>query len=378
MQLEDKTILIISQQAWSDLLVSKHHYAIELSQRNNRVFFLNPPDQHRALKPGKFALRDTSFPNLKVIDHRLPIPYILKFHFRKAFNYGMKWHIDSLIKKAIGPLDLVWSFDLSDTIPLSCFAKNVFKIFMPVDMPYNDASILAAAPSNCIIVITQQNEIAYQRMNKSMLRITHGVDPMFIRNSISEKKNSDVIRIGMSGNFTRNDIDWSTLHRIISKLDRVEIHCWGASTPEVDLNKEDVSRINQSIHSFLQSKAVHYHGKLDSRALAKAYLEMDGFLICYHPLLDFTGGGNYHKMLEFLGTGKVIISNFGETYHGTGLVEMSESKNNEDLPDLFNKVVSSIEHYNAPELQQNRIQFASQNTYACQVERINNFLSNIE
>jgi hypothetical protein len=377
MQLENKNILIVSQQAWSDLLVSKHHYAIELSMRNNRVYFLNPPDQHQSMKPGQCALQNTAFPNLKVISHRLPFPFILKFHLRKVFNYGMKWHIHRLLKKVIGSLDVVWSFDLSDTIPLSCFPNNIFKIFMPVDMPYNEASIFAAAPANCIVVITHQNEVAYQKLNKPMLRITHGVDSIFLRNSISKKPVGEVIRIGMSGNFTHPAIDWPTLHQIIRENNNLEIHCWGAAIPEVDVKKHEFMEVQQRVYGFMNAKGVHYHGKLNSRKLAEAIREMDGFLICYQPVLD-PGQGNYHKMLEFLGTGKVIISNFGETYHNTGLVEMSVSMDNEDLPSLFKRVIASIQDYNTPELQQKRIQYACQNTYACQVDRINQFLSNIE
>jgi hypothetical protein len=57
---------------------------------------------------------------------------------------------------------------------------------------------------------------------------------------------------------------------------------------------------------------------------------------------------------------------------------MSVSMDNEDLPSLFKRVIASIQDYNTPELQQKRIQYACQNTYACQVDRINQFLSNIE
>ena len=44
--LRNKTILIISPQAWGKMFLSKHHYAIELAKRGNAVYFLNPPGEN--------------------------------------------------------------------------------------------------------------------------------------------------------------------------------------------------------------------------------------------------------------------------------------------------------------------------------------------
>ena len=45
MQLTNKTILVISPQAWGQMYLSKHHYALTLAQLGNTVYFLNPPKQ---------------------------------------------------------------------------------------------------------------------------------------------------------------------------------------------------------------------------------------------------------------------------------------------------------------------------------------------
>ena len=39
MILKDKSILIVSPEPWAHLFVSKHHYAVHLAQRGNKVFF---------------------------------------------------------------------------------------------------------------------------------------------------------------------------------------------------------------------------------------------------------------------------------------------------------------------------------------------------
>ena len=45
--LRDRTILLVSPNEWGAMHVSKHHYALELAERGNRVIFLNPPRSGR-------------------------------------------------------------------------------------------------------------------------------------------------------------------------------------------------------------------------------------------------------------------------------------------------------------------------------------------
>jgi hypothetical protein len=53
------------------------------------------------------------------------------------------------------------------------------------------------------------------------------------------------------------------------------------------------------------------------------------------------------------------------------LVQMTESRdNNRELPSLFTYVVGRLEEYNTPLLQEQRITFATGNTYPRQIERI--------
>jgi hypothetical protein len=42
-ELRNKTVLLISPERWGKMRVSKHHYAIELADRNCKVYFLEPP-----------------------------------------------------------------------------------------------------------------------------------------------------------------------------------------------------------------------------------------------------------------------------------------------------------------------------------------------
>ena len=119
-------------------------------------------------------------------------------------------------------------------------------------------------------------------------------------------------------------------------------------------------------------KNVLLHGSVTADVLSSELHRMDAFLICYDIKKDQSGGTNYHKVMEYLSTGKVIISNNITTYKlYPELVQMVEERdNNRSLPALFKKVITELDQFNAPPLQERRIAFAADNTYSRQIERI--------
>jgi hypothetical protein len=115
------------------------------------------------------------------------------------------------------------------------------------------------------------------------------------------------------------------------------------------------------------------HGPVTALELARGIQAMDALLICYNIKND----QNHHKVLEYLGTGRVIISNYLSAYSKMpGLIEMvSSTDNNDDLPDLFDKVMHSLSDYNSEGNQAKRLAFAKQYTYASNVKRIEDFVN---
>jgi len=114
------------------------------------------------------------------------------------------------------------------------------------------------------------------------------------------------------------------------------------------------------------------HGVTEQEALAKAMQDMDVFLFVYSANADMNAASNSHKLLEYISTGKTVVSTYVSTYKGTALLEMCKDEN--ELPALFNQVKDNISQYNSIDKQQARISYALNNSYAAQIDKIEKLL----
>ena len=371
--------MILSPQAWGNMFLSKHHYAIELAKRGNRVYFLNPPDDKKKLNRGEIKISSSGLnENLFFIEQNLFFPYNIKFHAMGLFQWLMKFHIRKIMKAISAPVDIVWSFELGNLYPFKLFGAGIYKIFHPVDEPLNQHAINAAAGADIIFSVTNEILEKYRHYNIPAHFINHGVTQDFLLPVDINKPSQEPVHIGLSGNFLRPDIDRETLLQIIDENANVVFDCWGS----YHIDQTNIGgAADEGTRSFIQQlqakKNVVLHGVLSSTQLATAIHAVDGFLICYDVEKDQSKGTNYHKLIEYLSTGKVVISNNVSTYKDQpALVQMiAERTHNRTLPALFKKVVSDLPGYNDPQLQQQRIAFANNNTYPKQIERISQILA---
>ncbi|HEY9363929.1 MAG TPA: hypothetical protein VIQ00_11740 [Chitinophagaceae bacterium] len=373
MKFKNKTIVILSQQGWSDgIYVSKHHYAIELAKRGNIVYFIGGPSQERFIKSGKIQIIKTSFDNLFVIEHELFYPLLIKFKMPWLHQILIALHIKNIIKKINRKIDVVWSFDLSNTIPLKAFKETTFKIFMPVDEPLDPVAFKAAETAQAIFSVTEEIIAKYKKYNVPQYCINHGVSEFFLNNHPSDSTNIPV-KVGLSGNFLRPEIDHPVLLRILQSNPAIQFNFFGKIDYKIGSDEEVISFIK----AINQLSNVTIHGSLSPHVLAERLRGVDAFLICYDINKDQSKGTNYHKLLEYLATGKVTITNNVTSYKDQPeLVVMNESRdNNNCLPDIFQKVISNLKYYNTLELQQKRIRFAEKFRYDSQLEKIESLLN---
>ncbi len=373
MKLKNKTIFIISQQGWSDgIYISKHHYAIELAKKGNKVYFMGGPSPQNFIKLGRIKMLKTGFENLTLIEHELFYPLFIKFKLPWLHHILVTKHINNILRKTGAKPDIIWSFDLSNTMPLSAFPQNAFKLFMPVDEPSDPVAFKAAKSAQVIFSVTDEIIDKYKNFSVPKFCINHGVADFFINDYPDESINNPPV-VGLSGNFLRPDIDRPILLEILQSNPAIHFNFFGKIEDKLEQDEEVISFIQK----IKQLTNVTLHGSLSPGDLAKKLKEVDAFLICYDINKDQSRGTNYHKLMEYLATGKVTITNNVTTYKDhPELVVMNDSReNNVCLPELFQKVINKLEYYNSMELQQRRIRFAEKFRYSTQLKKIERLLS---
>jgi hypothetical protein len=373
--LREQVILILSPQSWGKMFISKHHYAFELAKAGNTVCFLNPPNSDH--KKRRLTIEEhQEIKNLFIVDHQLSFPYNLRFHVPQLFHYLMRRHMKQLLKNINMEVDIVWSFDLNHLYPFNIFPKTVKKIFHPVDEPLTTGSINAAKDADVILSVTEEILSKYKIYSTPKFHVKHGIASLFLEQQ-ALTANSE-IHIGISGNLLREDIDRSILLRIIQENPSIVFECWGSyNSGASNIGGISNQGTDQFINDLRSFSNVILHGAVSFQKLASEVQRMDGFLICYDVNKDQSRGTNYHKVMEYLATGKVIISNNISSYKNfPELVQMVEERNNNNaLPKLFTSVISNLDQHNAEDRQHYRRLFASENTYAKQIARIDTILA---
>jgi glycosyltransferase involved in cell wall biosynthesis len=361
------------------MFVSKHHYALELARRGNTVYFLNPPAEKGRIPAEKILIRPSGLDDrLYLIDHRLSFPYNIKFHFIGLFHALMKPHVKRVLRKIGRPVDIVWSFDLGHLYPFRFF-PGALKVFHPVDEPLNQTAIDSAQGSQVIFSVTNEILAKYGHYPAPRHFINHGVAAEFLH-APPPAPSGDAIHVGLSGNFMRGDIDRETLLRIFRENPAVVFDCWGSYTmAQSNIAGDSGEATLAFIEALKRLPNVKLHGAIPMDQLSRAIHGADAFLICYDIAKDQSKGTNYHKIMEYLSTGKVIISNNVTTYKDRpDLVQMtSERDTNDRLPQLFADVIRQLDHFNSPELRRRRIEFARDNGYGAQIDRIARILTSI-
>lgn len=362
------------------MFVSKHHYAVELARRGNTVFFLNPPVLKKKNSSSLVEIiQATGYNNLYLVTNTLDFPYNIKFHLPGLFHFFIRRHIRKILKEINRSLDIVWSFDLAHVYPLEYFSKSSYKIFHPVDMPLNETGINAAKGAKVIFSTAKEILVKYASYKVPGFFINHGISNEFLL-AKKHTKTDQTVRVGFSGNLLREDIDRPVFLQIIHENPGCIFECWGSySANNTNVGGGSDDKTNEFIATLQMLENVILHGPVQTSLLADELQRMDVFLICYDLTAENRNGPNYHKTLEYISTGKIVISNYISVYEQyPQFVQMvNDPAGNSHLPMLFKKVIGDLDFYNSNELQAERVAFSLVNTYSKQVDRIDEILYTI-
>jgi hypothetical protein len=362
----------------------KHHYAVELARRGNEVYFLNPPDV--TLGKTMDVRKHAEIDNLHMVTYRPIFPFSIRFRLRWLYDLLIGYQIKKIVAGIGTSFDIVWCFDLLLYTDLKKFG-GALTIFHIGDLLYFDYQVKIAQSADVVFAVAEDILKFLTTVDKPKHFINHGISGYFEKYAAErlqaigqgkERSSADKVKIGYTGNVLRPDIDLECFKEIILNNPVVEFHIWGPTTI-IDNNVAtgilSVEGQNEFIRFLEEQDNINLCGIKGQFTLAEEMQAMDGFLICYDIDRDQSKGTNYHKILEYISTGKVVISNNVSTYAGKAdLVQMPMERHNANLVSLSTEVLGNVSQYNNEELQRKRLEFALENTYPKQIDRIEKIL----
>lgn len=364
--MKGKCIYILSPEPWGTNFVSKHHYASLLSE-NNEVYFFNPPSNRNKI----FDIKK----GLKIVDYSLPkginrMPRFLRVVIQSILAKRL------MQQRVLPNPDIIWSFDPYVFQDLSVFNKRATKIYHSVDVHQTDLELFCVTNADVVFSTADLILDRFKGMPTPMFQINHGLALHFLDEDIRPVElpgDSHNIKVGYVGNLNYPFMDYETLYKILREHCSINFYFIGPNSASNLLDKpkylEDVERIKKLDNVFLL-------GAKPSSELPAYLNKMDAFLMCYRAEENIAHMANPHKILEYLSTGKVVVTHYIDQYKDrSDLIEMVRS--NVDLPSLFSKVVANVEVYNTISKVIARKLYAQENTYTNQLSKIETILKSI-
>jgi len=376
--LRNKTILIISPQPWDHIAISKHHYASELAARNNTVYFLEPPNPELSCP---VSIRtEKNQPRIEIISYLASLLDKTRFHAYGLYKQIVKKRVRLITNHIPQPLDIVWSFEPNRFPNLRQF-KARRTIFHPVD-PLCDRRQIDIARSADIVLAVSQKILSHFECHSSAHFVNHGLAVPF--EAIARKRltepyiANEPLQAGYAGNLVRPPVNRKSIREIVSQNPEVIFHFWGPCS--IDSKSDPQSKVIANFIAWLhQRKNVRLHGSVDPTTLASAMRKMDLFFLSYSLHPTESDRSNSHKLLEYLSTGRVVVSSQFDTYQHLSpeLFLMPKSNDDHELPYLFKQAVKNISTLNNQQHRDARLRLALANRYTDHLDLIEKHLARI-
>lgn len=379
------TFLIISPNAWGDMHISKHNYAITLSQMGYQVYFMNPPNQDQRVKDYEIKQID-GYNNLyiiniyllanRVIDYlriRLNLTFICDFLLLKL--------VIKIFKSENVNLDYIWSFDPNLHGYLFKYPARK-KLFFIADQIKTTSHKRAGKNVDIVVSVAQEILKKFELINNNCLLVNHGINNNYARfavehlsnleNKVEYPNSSGRIQVGYIGNLLISCLYAEGLKKIVVENPDIDFNFWGAYEVKNNNLANDYDKfIYETIHWIKDNcPNTYFWGIAKSNEIIGKLDLMDVFIYINNSMKDVNGGSNSHKILEYLTTGKVIVSTYLSYYSSFSLFPMTQKGREKDYVRLFNNVVTNLAEYNAIAKQKERIAYTLENTYVENIKKI--------
>lgn len=349
---KNRTILLISPEPWEHLFVSKHHYAFELARRGNTVYFLNPPTDRYAVAPTGFegVYKVDYTPFLKGLRF---LPWVIrKFYFSRKF--------EKLQRLTGKQFDIVWSFDNSVFFDYSFLPRHVLSINHIVDYSQNFQFARSVKTADICFGLSSNIVSRLKAFNPESYLIPHGISTLHVEIPDITLPGKNKIKAVYAGNLDSRYIDHATLFALIDAHPEVDFVFYGSGGS-----------------SWKKRDNMYLQGKVPNNVLMNYLRKSDILLMAYDWKNNRDQATNSHKILEYLYSGKVIVSNYFSDYENKRhLIQMADDHTT--IADLFERTLRSLDEMNSAEHQRQRHQFAAQQTYRQRLQEIEALVGKIK
>ena len=360
--MKNKTILLISPEAWGTNFVSKHHYANYLA-KHNTVYFLNPVlgsivnpfgNVKAEIKPIKDNLFQVNYKNLLPRLNTLP-KFIQQFIFKRQAK-----QIQTALN--IMKFDIVWSFD-----PYRFWNQTVWGTDKTI---YHTVDFHPKAKFENEIIKSSKHKISISKFIPSDLItkvenisvVSHGISISNELNKNIKLPGNNILKCIYVGNVS-NLLDVDRINRLVEQNNTVDFILIGPT------KKSNISNTNVDTTRF--NKNIFLLGELSSN-LIQSYLSKADICILLLKDRGSIKNINSHKVLEYLYSGNVVLSDGLLDYKGNKIIESVWSKG--DFNEKFKEIIQNIDFFNSNELSKKRKDFAIQNSYDNKIEEISTII----
>lgn len=363
MNLRNKSILLISPEAWGDIYVSKHYYATELAKIGNKVYFLNP-------ETGNYKkLRVNN--NLHVIDYKVTYKGLSRLP-ASVSAILIKKEISRIEKICDTHFDIIWNFDSSSFFNLK-LVSDKFKISHIVD--YSERKNIKLLNSTTDVCFASSRYILerQQKYNPNSFYIGHGYANLTNFDKFPLNRNDNSVKVGYLGNLLIKYLDWQLIYSLVDGYPEISFYFAGPISKS-NLGKHDLK--DKFLIKTINKANSHFIGPLSPSQISYFLKKMDILLVAYMADKYKKQLANPLKIIEYLGSGNAIVASWSEEYaNETNLIKMVKS--NDDYIQAFDDVVTNLNIWNNKETKNKRIALAMNNTYKIQLSRIENIIKHL-
>ena len=366
---EKKNIIILSPEKWGKNHISKHHYAKELAKKN-KVWFVESCGETKSNQ--SIVILDSEIQNLTIIKYRQTIKG-RRFLPKKIISLLEKKIVGRILKKIGVKIDVVWSFDQFRFLNLNKFDAKI-KIFHPVDITNSPSSLKSFIANSSDIIFHVSDYIVEDiQTKKPVYFIQHGLSEEFINPIKIDKPKyilENKINIGYVGNLISKFIDWENLIKAIKENQDVNFifigPYKGSNLSSNSLNKNEIN-ILKGLNNVVLA------GEMKSNEIASVISYFDFLWLCYDTIKFKKEVSNSHKVIEYISSGRPILSNKILMYNDSDLI--IQCNNNSDFGKLVQDAIKNIDKLKTESLSEKRKEFAKKNLYSNKINEIKELIN---